>query len=463
MKKSFFKVIILFCLLAMASIAAGQEDTALQNENDRLILAADKGDTAQVIQLIGQGADVNTATWEGVTSLMYACQNDDMAMIRLLLRKGAKPDLKPFNGYTALIASIRGGLYEVVELLIRSGADINLADNDKVTPLMHAISVDSFYMPDILLYYEADVKLQDDEGMDALMLASWLGRYEIAASLIEGGADVNSTDSKKRTPLHYATIAGHQIIMDLLIGAGAKLESRTSAGYTPLSVAASLDKYAASRLLIGYGADVNSRVNCSLNPMTIAIENKNDSLVRMLKNNGATAIKWPYFNQANMGAIVIFNSRDIFTGLSLGVIDKKYNIGIGMMYVFRPKAMQVLNQTMDTLYFQYWEKRHMVRLLQEKAFYFSPATQAFRIGLMAGIGETLTFGNYRGSSDHPDVRFLLNPRIGTVLNIDFLRFRLDYEFTDLRLEDVGKGWLSFSMEFLFRQRNTLSIHSVHGL
>ncbi len=454
--------LIEFSALLLASVTAFSQD---DDRDARLMVAADQGDTATAKLLILSGAHVNATTYEGVSALMYAAQNGYTEMVKLLIQMGADPDLKPaINGHTALISAIRSGYIETAEYLVRNGADINLADNDEVTPLMHAIAIDSFYMPDMLLYYDARVDAKDEQGINALMLASWLDRYEIVFSLLEKGADINSADERNWTPLHYATLAGNTDIMDLLILNDASLESYTLSGHTPLALAVALNNYAAARLLIGYGADVNSRISRSLNPLTIALENKSDSLAGMLERQGATPILKPYFNQFTAGTQVRLNSDDLHLGFSLGVSDKKYNLMMSLGYGVRAKAIRVLEQTSETEYYQFWEKRHLISLSVEKAFYMPLKIASVRPGVFAGFSEVLTFGGYRGSEKNPDVRLVMNPKIGGIFDYRFLRLKIDYELMHLHLTDIKRGWFNFSLEFLFnRNRGTIRTPSIDWL
>jgi ankyrin repeat protein len=464
---SLYRYILFFMLLVAACnvYAQEQEDNNYeQGLDNQLIIAADKGDTLTALKLISWGARVNATTYEGVTPLMYAAQNGDTAMIRILVQHGADANMKPLNGYTALITAIRSGHVQVAEWLIRNGADIDLTDNYKVTPLMHAIAVDSFYMPDMLLYYKAAIDLSNRQGTDALMLASRLGRYEIAKELIAEGADINTVDIYGNLPLHYATFAGQTDLMDLLILNGAALEVSNSSGYTPLSVATAMNNFTAARLLIGYGADVNSRVNGSLNPLTLALNNKNDSLVKMLVNHDAKAIKRPCLNQFTIGTRFVFNHEDSQLDFSIGMSDSKYNLMTCLGFGFRPKPVQILDEVDQSLFYQYWEKRRFISLSLDKAFFLHTGNSAFSASAFAGFSEVLTFGSYRGSNENPDFRLMINPRIGWICEYDFIRLKLSYEFMNLHLEEISKGWFSVSLEFLLnRKRGNIKIPSLKWL
>lgn len=457
-----------FLLLTVTwNIAVSQEEEVtgfVPSKDEQLLIAADKGDTVKVLNLIREGADVDAKTWEGVTSLMYATQNGNLPMMKVLIRSGADPDIKPANGNTALIASILNGTPDLTEFLIRNGASVDLGDNNNATPLMYAIKVDSFYIPDLLLYYGADFDAKGKDGTNALMLASLLGRAAIAEELIAAGAEINIADNSGNTALHYATREGHTDIMEMLISAGAAVEAKTRYGYSPLSVAVVKNNFEASRLLIGAGADVNSRISNSLNPLTIAHENHFDSLAVMLKNNGARIILWPWFNQVTLGGEFTFNGDDMFTGASLGLSDKKYDLWVSVAYQFRPKPIRILEPAEGSNYYQYWERRHLMSGSLEKAFILKSKSGKVKYGLVAGFEESITFAGYNGSGLHPRTDFIFSPRVGAVYQYENFRFRVNYAYMDLNQSRMSNNWCNISLELLFnRKRGTLQQTPVTGL
>lgn len=424
-------------------------DNSSLSLEEQLLLASYENDTVRVLQLVASGANINATTYNGITPLIYASQNGNTGLVRFLMSHGADPDIMPVNGYSALISAIGNGYIGTAEYLIRSGADINQPDKNGNTPLMYAITVDSFYMPDMLLYYDADFQLHNKKGKNALMLASLYGRDEIVESLIQRGADINFCSESNWAPLHYATAAGKIQIMDLLILNGASLEVKTSQGYTPLSLAVALNDYAAAKLLTGYGADVNSRINNSLNPLSIAVENKNDSLISMLVNQEAKEIVRPAFNCLTFGTRFLLNPDDNHLDVSFGFYDPKYDLMANLGFGFRPKAARVLEQYSDTTFFQYWERRYFISFNLDKAFYLPLKSTSFRMGGFGGASEVLTFGGYRGSKQNPDVMLHTGVRIGGILEYDFLRLKMYYEYMNLQLAEIRNGWIGVSLEVKF--------------
>ncbi len=456
--------VIMFALAMKVSVGQQDESGIVLTLEDQLILAADAGDTAKVRQLVKMGADVDAVTSEGVTSLMYATQNQNLTMMDLLIRCGADPDKKPWNGFTALITAIRNSQPDIAEFLVRSGASVDIPDNDQMTPLMYAIVSDSFYMADMLLYYGAPVESRRKDGMDALMISSWIGNYSITEALILAGADINAADNKGRTPLHFASMAGNLDIMQLLIGEGALIEARTRSEVTPLTMSVAKGNFEATRLLISSGAQVNSQIGNALNPLTLARENGYDSLATMLRNNGAKVLVWPWFDKFTVGGQVTFNGDDIFTGLRIGMSDRKYNLWTSMVYDMRPKTARVLEASKGNNYFQYWERRHLVSVSMDKAFWLWNGKNEFKTGFAAGFEESMTFGSYQGSALSPDIRWLFSPRAGVVLQWGQFRVRMNYAFRNLQLLEVDRNWLSLSAEFLLNRKSEfVNLFSVAGL
>jgi len=68
--------------------------------NEDLCTAAQKHDIARAKVYISMGADVNYATFQGLTPLMFAINGNDMEMIKFLLKNGADPhkEIRPFTG-----------------------------------------------------------------------------------------------------------------------------------------------------------------------------------------------------------------------------------------------------------------------------------------------------------------------------------------------------------------------------
>ena len=75
------------------------------------MLAAFRGNTAAVINLLERGADVNARDGDGDTALMFAAHRGHGLVVALLLQYGANVYARARNGWTAKKAA-QSGLHE---------------------------------------------------------------------------------------------------------------------------------------------------------------------------------------------------------------------------------------------------------------------------------------------------------------------------------------------------------------
>ena len=77
------------------------------------MLAAFRGNTAAVINLLERGADVNARDVDGDTALMFAAHGGHALVVALLLQYGANVYARARNGWTAKKAA-QSGLHEQI-------------------------------------------------------------------------------------------------------------------------------------------------------------------------------------------------------------------------------------------------------------------------------------------------------------------------------------------------------------
>jgi ankyrin repeat protein len=82
-----------------------------------LMLAAFRGDTAAVIDLLERGADVNATDGDGDTALMFAAFRGHALVVALLLQYGANVYARARNGWTAKKAAQSGLHHRIAETL----------------------------------------------------------------------------------------------------------------------------------------------------------------------------------------------------------------------------------------------------------------------------------------------------------------------------------------------------------
>ena len=85
-----------------------------------LMLAAFRGDTAGVINLLERGAEVNARDQDGDTALMFAAYRGHALIVALLLQYGANVYARARNGWTAKKAAQSGLQHEIAEMLRRA-------------------------------------------------------------------------------------------------------------------------------------------------------------------------------------------------------------------------------------------------------------------------------------------------------------------------------------------------------
>lgn len=97
-------------------------DEANENVKGRtpLMLAAFRGNTAAVINLLERGADVNARDRDGDTALMFAAYKGHALVVALLLQYGANVYARARNGWTAKKAAQSGLHLQVAEMLQRA-------------------------------------------------------------------------------------------------------------------------------------------------------------------------------------------------------------------------------------------------------------------------------------------------------------------------------------------------------
>ena len=85
-----------------------------------LMLAAFRGDTAAVVNLLERRADVNARDRDGDTALMFAAFKGHGLIVALLLQYGANVYARARNGWTAKKAAQSGFHHQVAEMLKRA-------------------------------------------------------------------------------------------------------------------------------------------------------------------------------------------------------------------------------------------------------------------------------------------------------------------------------------------------------
>jgi ankyrin repeat protein len=237
-----------------------------------LVDAAKRHDTTAVRGLIAKRADVNDASRDGSTALLWAAYHSDIAMTRALIAAGANPNLANKYGITPLLQASRTGADEVVQALLRAGADPSLAHPEGETPLMAAAFAGSLPTVRLLLEANADVNAVDSyQKQTAMMRAAAEGHSEVIQALLDAKADPNKkahvTELEERkhadhatggfTALMFAARNGHEAAIRTLLKGGADPKLTNGDGATATIIAIVNDRFDLAKTLSDLGADPN--------------------------------------------------------------------------------------------------------------------------------------------------------------------------------------------------------------
>ena len=260
--------------------AAGQADSnSLDNE---LIVAAARGDTAAVQQLLQAGAHIEATDKWGSTPLLEAVQNSKTEVVKLLLEKGANIEAANGGG-SALLLAAGAGNTEMVKLLLDKGANTGAADGYGDTALLKADDRGDTGMAKLLLEKGANAQVKGRSGFLALLHAASGGNAEVVRRLLEKGA----MDSVDGMALHGAVLNGRAEVVKLLLENGGNTESKDRIGYTPLLVAAQEDKADVVKQLLAKGANLDAKDDHGETALHVAAHRGSTEVVRLLLDKGA--------------------------------------------------------------------------------------------------------------------------------------------------------------------------------
>ena len=199
--------------------------------NEKLIQAAERGDTATVLQLLAAGAAINSRDRAGRTAVMAATHGNQVETVQALIAAGADINLQDNRQDNPFLYAGAEGLLAILKLTIAAGADTKLTNRFGGTALIPAAERGPVaVVAELLNHTDVDVNHVNNLGWTALLEAIILGdggpeRTAVVRLLIEAGADVNLADRQGLTPLAHAEQRGQRAVADLLRRAGGKVKS----------------------------------------------------------------------------------------------------------------------------------------------------------------------------------------------------------------------------------------------
>lgn len=197
-------------------------------ELDRaLIDAADRGDAAAALSLLGRGASLTATDETGRTALIAAAYGDHLEVGKLLIDAGADVNTQDETQQSAYLIPTADGYVEFLRLTLESGADVHARDSYNGTGLIRAADRGHVEIIRIVLETEIEIDHVNRLGWTALLEAIILGdggerHTEVVRLLVNAGADVNLADADGVTPLAHARRQAYGEIAAILEAAGAR-------------------------------------------------------------------------------------------------------------------------------------------------------------------------------------------------------------------------------------------------
>ncbi|KAF4334970.1 ankyrin repeat [Fusarium beomiforme] len=222
------------------------------------------------------------------TPLHYACLRGNEYMVLNLIGQGAEVNAQGRDGKAPLHCAAMGGHLDLVKLLVEAGAEIDVADAFWTTPLLWAARNGYESIVDYL-WPETSHKLRDYKGRTALHLAVAAGKIGMVKNLLnqQPKADAEARDRSGETPLHYAAQRGQEAMANLLIKAGASTEVHDNRAITPLHLAVLNRQDGIVRTLLDAGANTEAQYYRVMTPLHYAAQGRSEAIVRLLIDAGA--------------------------------------------------------------------------------------------------------------------------------------------------------------------------------
>ncbi len=285
-----------------------------------LIDAARRGDIGAVLNLVGEGVNINGIGPDGLTPLISAIRQGSAtpALIEQLLRAGADAAAKDGKGRDALTwavdkddvgvigALLKGSRHlagqavealcyaagqnhvEALKALLDNNVDINGVDKRGRTALSSAIKEGDPDTVRFLLEHSADPNQKYADGTTPLLLAVARGKRDVIQAVAEKVANVNERNSKGETALMQAVRAGNAEAAGALIDSNSDVNSADFELTTPLMVAAAAGQNELVQTLLAKGANVRAADSKGETALTMAHKSSHGDTADLLAKAGGS-------------------------------------------------------------------------------------------------------------------------------------------------------------------------------
>ena len=216
-------VIIALMLLGIAvAEVRNSSHQRIRENNDALLIAANKGDVEAVKKCLGAGANIE----------------QELDFLRHVEPEDYPDHDAAGNDLTPLILACRHGHFEVVKLLVERGAELN---SDQVeTPLNLAVNNGDLRLAEFLISKGAKVNSSVGSPL-RLAVGAPENRRELAELLLANGADINERNNQGNALTIAISTSGNVIdVMRLLLDSGIDSKNVGRSGQSALDYALEL-------------------------------------------------------------------------------------------------------------------------------------------------------------------------------------------------------------------------------
>jgi ankyrin repeat protein len=422
-----------------------------------LMIAASKGNDAEVERLLKKGADIDGESLEGVTPLVFAVANNHLSTVKMLLAHNPDANKKTATTETPLVISVKNQNSEITEALIRGGADVNLADKNDVTPLHFAAIYGGFNVVDILLYYEADCNKKAIDGTTPLMAAIWSGYSGVADLLIQNGANMEARDEEGFTPFLIAAQNGDTLMMNLLIKEGVDIYEKNKYSYNALALAIEANQKPAFEFLLSKGDKWISADKGGVNPYRVASAFGRGEMIKILEKNNLSGRQGLRIDEVSFAISTRFNVRDFFTGAAIVFKEPMINAGFVIGCDIKPVYTRILMKTGENNYYQYFDKSSMAFAGIFKDFTLAEYKPGFKLAASSSLSAGYTLGSkFKGTNITPGNKLRIIPAASLKFQVNHLIFTAGIEYTNTEFYKIGPLWLRFGFAYNLFLSNTRS-------
>jgi len=414
-----------------------------------LMIASSSGYVSEVERLIKRGANINAATSEGVTPLIFAVANNHSEVVKALLEY--EPDIDKFanDSRSALLVAVNNGNPEIAEMLIRAGADIDYTDRNGATALHYAAVYGDFYMTDMLLYYYARPDSRSLDGTTPLMAAILAEHAAVADLLIQNGANMEARDKDGFTPLMIATQNGDTLIMNLLIKKGVDLNATNRYNYDALALAIMANSVEAAELLLGNDIK-QDRGTGTVNPYKVAGTFRRKEIINLLEKNNVSGKYYFGVDQVSISISSKFTGNDMFTGIGLALKEPYLNSGFIAGCDTKLWYSRVLIEDISNLYYQYLDKRTILYAGLFRDFSITDRQFGGNYYVTFSLLASGVVANkFKGTNISADARFRLIPAVTLQWSSRHIGVFMGAEYMGTEFYRIGPLWGRAGISYRF--------------